>query len=154
MAPQMLSAPGTFNVQCPWHYQCSVSLALSQCSLHSFLFQLKWILEPPLSIGCQSISGWNCNFHLFYGIPLILHIPLEMEWIMARQVTVSPNSNWAESYSTDCYSTDGDCDSIAHCLMLACQLHCECCTFASVLSWKEIISFMTSAVGHQPANMC
>ena len=50
-----------------------------------------------------------------------------------------PDGNWAESSSTDCHSNIGVCDGVMHCLMLACWPHWECHTFASDLSWKEII---------------
>ena len=53
---------------------------------------------------------------------------------MAKLVTVSPDGNWAESSCTI-----GVCDGVVHCLMLACQPHCKCCTFTSVLLQKEII---------------
>ena len=76
-------------------------------------------------------------------------LPLGMEWIVAKKVTVSPNGKWAESSSNI-----GVCNGVAHCLMSACQSHCKCHTFASVLSGKEIIFHMTSAVSHWPADMC
>ena len=67
-------AYGTTNVQCPWHFQCSVPLALSQSSLRSILLLLKWIMVPPLLTGCQSALGWNLNFPLCCGVPLCLQI--------------------------------------------------------------------------------
>ena len=139
MAPQMFSAPGTIRAQYPWHFQCSVPLALSQSSLYSHLLQLKWILIPPLSVDCQSISGWNWNFPSSVGFLLVSTFPLGMEWIVLREVTVSPNGNWAESSCTVCHSTIGVCNGVVHCLMSACQPHCKCPMFASVLLWKEII---------------
>ena len=80
--------------------------------------------------------------------------PLGMEWIVARQVTVFPNGNWAESSSTDCHSTTGVCDGVVHCPMLACQPHYKCHMFTSDLSWKEIIFCTNYAIGHWLAKMC
>ena len=80
---------------------------------------------------------------------MVSTFPLGMEWIVAKQVTVSPNGNWAESSCSI-----GVCNGIAHCLMSACQPHYKYCTLASVLSWKEIISCMTSAVSCWLANTC
>ena len=144
----MFSAPGTIrvkcpctcNVQCPWHYH----------KVHSAVFFLmSGSLVPPLLIGSQSTSGWSWNFPPCCGVPHGLHIPLGTEWIVTIQVTASPTGNWEESSCTI-----GVCDGVVHCLMSACQPHCKCHTLTSVLLLKEIIFHMTSAVSHQPANMC
>ena len=129
----MFSAPGTFRVQCPWHFQCSVPLALSQISLHSHLLQLEWILVPPLSIGCQSILGWNMNFPLFCGVPFSLHVPPRNGVDCGKTGHNVPNGNWAESSSRDCHNTTGVCNGVVHYLMLACRPHCKCHMFAIVL---------------------
>ena len=152
MAPQMFSAPGTIRVQCPWHFQCSGPLALSQSSLCSFLLQFKWILVPPLSLGFQSILGWNWNFPLCCGVSFGLHVPPRNGVDCGKTGQCPPHDNWAESSSTDCHSTIGVCNGVMHCLMSACWPHCKCHMFASFLLWKEIIFCITSTVSCQPAS--
>ena len=120
-------------------------------------------LSSQARVDSGTTSLYRLPVHLGMGIGTSLSsveflsfstFPLGMDWIVARQVTVSPNGNWAESSCRDCHSTNGVCDGIMHCLMLACWPHCKCHTFASVLLWKEIVFCMTSAVGCQSANMC
>ena len=134
MAPQMLSAPGAFRVKCPWHLQCSVPLALSLSSLHSILHPYEWVLVPSLLPGCQSTSGWLCNFPPCCGVPHGLHIPPGNGVDSAILVTVSPIGNWADSSCTI-----GVCNGIVHCPMSACCPHCNCHMFTSILLLKEII---------------
>ena len=137
LALSEFSAPGTFNVQCPWHFQCSMPLALS-------MFTAQFSSPAWVDSGTTSLYRLPVHHGMELELPSLLWsslhsstFPMGMEWIVVRQVPVSPNGNWAESSSTDCYSTNGVCNDIAHCLMSACQPHCECCTFASVLYGKK-----------------
>ena len=148
MAPQIfnasgtmrVSAPSTFNVQCSWHYHkvhCAVFFICSSGSWTTSLDRLP--VHPRMKLELPSLL-WRFHF--------VSMFPQGMELMVAKQVTMSPDGNWAESSSTI-----GVYDGVAHCLMLACLLHCNCCKFTSVLSWKEFIFCTTLAVSCWLADM-
>ena len=111
LALSELSAPGTFNVQCPWHFH-NVHCAVVFSSLSGFWYHLSLYAASPSQDGIgTSLSS--------VGFLSFSTLPLGMEWIVVQQVTVPPKGNWAESSSTGCYSSNGVCNGVVHCLMLA-----------------------------------
>ena len=148
---------------CPWHHKCSVPLALSMFSAPGTFTMFTVQLSSPAQVdsGTTSLHRLPVHLGMELELPSLLwgsfqspHSPWEWSGLWQDRSQCPPDGNWAESSSTDCYSTNGVCDGIMHCLMSACQPHCECCTFASIFSWKEIVFCTTSAVSCWPANMC
>ena len=137
----MFSAPGTLNVQYPWHYHpfhCTVYSILSSgfwCNLSVLGFQpiLGMIWEPPVWLWDSSSSSPSPGNGVDIGYT----------------GTVSPTVDWAESSCPPLV-----CDGMMHCPLLACQLCCKCCTFTAVLFLRESDFCMAFCVGHWPGDMC
>ena len=116
-------AHGTTNVQCPWHYESSVPLALLEFSAPGNItkFTAQYSSSAWVDPGTTSLDRLPVHLGMKLELPFLLwgsslspHSPQGMEWILARQVTVSPYGNWAEFSSTI-----GVCDGVTHSLMLA-----------------------------------
>ena len=147
-------APGTTNVQCPWHLQCSVLLALLEFSAPGTItkFTVQYSSSAQVDTGTTSLDR----------LPVHLRMKLEL-----------PSLLWGSSWSPHSPRNWVDCGKTGHsvpwwklarvlhywCMQWYCALpdvvhYCKCHMLASVLLWKEIIFCTTPAVGHQPADMC
>ena len=128
-------------------FSAPCTITFFHCTVYSILSSGFW---GHLSVQASSPSwGWSGNFPSDCGIPLCLPLPPGIGVHVGYTGTVSPNIEWAESSCSHLV-----CNGMMHCPLLACQLHCMCHTFTTVLFSNAVDFCMAFHVGHQPADMC